>query len=108
MTNRFRVFTTRMCLDPKKASIIALETLVLHNMLQQLSYKSYTPEGYIDMEQKVEIFQKENREKKMLERQFCKVCQRVIHENRLTMPNISKVHLLIIFGDLARFPGNGK
>ena len=50
LTNRFRVFTTRMCLDPDKATIITLATLVLHNMLRQLSYESYTLEGYIDME----------------------------------------------------------
>ena len=39
-----------MCLDPDKATIITLGTLVLHNMLLQLSYESYTPKGYIDME----------------------------------------------------------
>ena len=39
-----------MCLDPEKATIITLGTLVLHNMLLQLSYESYTPKGYIDME----------------------------------------------------------
>ena len=37
LTNRFRVFTTRMCLNPDKATIITLATLVLHNMLPQLS-----------------------------------------------------------------------
>ena len=46
LTNRFRVFTSRMCLDPDKATIITLATLVLHNILRQLSYESYTPEGY--------------------------------------------------------------
>ena len=50
LTNRFRVFTSRMCLDPDKATIITLATLVLHNMLRQLTYESYTPEGYNDME----------------------------------------------------------
>ena len=34
----------------------------------------------------------------MLERQFYKVCQRVIHEKLLSMPNISEMHSLIIFG----------
>ena len=33
-----------------------------------------------------------------LERQFYKVCQRVIHEKLLSMPNISEMHSLIIFG----------
>ena len=37
LINRFRAFTTRMCLDPDKATIIILATLVLHNMLRQLS-----------------------------------------------------------------------
>ena len=50
LTNRFRVFTTRMCLDPDKATIITLVILILHNMLRQLFYESFTPEGYIDME----------------------------------------------------------
>ena len=50
LTNRFRVFATRICLDPDKATIITLATLVLHNILRQLSYESNTPEGYIDME----------------------------------------------------------
>ena len=50
LTNHFRVFTTRMCLDPDKATIITLATLVLHNMLCQLSYELYTSEGCIDME----------------------------------------------------------
>lgn len=48
--NRFRVFTTRMCLDPDKATTITLAALVLHNMLRELSSDSYTPEGYIDQE----------------------------------------------------------
>ena len=39
-----------MCLDPDKATIITLATLVLHNVLRQLSYESNTPEGYTNME----------------------------------------------------------
>ena len=50
LTNRFRVFTMRMCMDPDKATIITLATLLLHDMFCQLSCESYTPEGYIDME----------------------------------------------------------
>ena len=49
LTNHFRVFTTKMCLDPDKAMIITLATLVLYNMVRELSYDSFT-EGYIDME----------------------------------------------------------
>ena len=108
LTNRFRVFTTRMCLDPDKATIITLATLVLHNMLRQLSYESYTLEGCIDMETESGDIVEGNGEKKMLECQFYKVCQSVIHEKLLSMVNVSEMHLLIIFGDLTRFPGNGK
>ena len=50
LTNRCYVFTTRIYLDPHKATIITLTILVLHNMFCQLSYESYTPEGYISME----------------------------------------------------------
>ena len=50
LTNRFRVFTTKMYLDPDKATTITLASLVLHNMLRQLSHESYTPERFIDME----------------------------------------------------------
>ena len=108
LTNRFHVFTTTICLAPNKFMIIILTNFVLHNMLCQLSYESYTPEGYIDMEPEVKILQKGDGEKKILERHFYKLCQRVIHEKLLSMPNISEVHFLIIFGDLARFPDNGK
>ena len=37
LTNCFRVFTIRMCLDDEKTTIITLATLLLHNMLCQLS-----------------------------------------------------------------------
>ena len=50
LTNCFPVFTIRICLDDGKATIITLATLLLHNMLCQLSQESYTPEGYIDAE----------------------------------------------------------
>ena len=50
LTNCFRVFTTKMYLDPDEATIITLASLVLHNMLRQLSHESYTPDGFIDME----------------------------------------------------------
>lgn len=53
LTNRFRVFTTKMCLDPDKATVITLSTLVLHNMLRELSNESYTPDGFIDVETEV-------------------------------------------------------
>ena len=39
-----------MCLDPDKVTIITFATLALHNIFRQLSYESYTPEGYIHME----------------------------------------------------------
>ena len=63
LTNRFRVFTTKMYLDPDKATTITLASLVLHNMLRQLSHESYTPDGFIDMEtSNGEILQGEWRE----------------------------------------------
>ena len=39
-----------MYLDPDKAHKITLVTLVLHDMLRQLSYESYKPAGYIKVE----------------------------------------------------------
>ena len=45
-----RVTENALCLDDDKATIITLATLLLHNMLCQLSQESYTPEGYIDAE----------------------------------------------------------
>ena len=63
LTNRFRVFTTKMYLDPDKATTITLASLVLHNMLRQLSHESYTPDGFNDMEtSNGEILQGEWRE----------------------------------------------
>ena len=50
LTYRFRVFTTKMYSDPDKATTITLASLVLHNILRQLSHESYTPDGFIDME----------------------------------------------------------
>ena len=109
LANRFRVFTTRMCLETDNATIISLATLMLHNMLPQLSCESYTPEGYINMETgSGYIVEGEWREENAGASVLYKVCQRVIHEKLLSMPNISEMDLLIIFGDLARFPGNGK
>lgn len=48
--NRFRVFTTKMCLHPDKAATITMASLLLHNMLRELSRESYTPEGCLDQE----------------------------------------------------------
>ncbi|XP_057317786.1 uncharacterized protein LOC130662861 [Hydractinia symbiolongicarpus] len=48
--NRFRVFSTKLMLSPEKATIITLASLVLHNMLRDLSKESYTPQGFIDFE----------------------------------------------------------
>lgn len=48
--NRFRVFTTKMCLHPDKAALITLASLVLHNMLRDQSRESYTPDGFVDEE----------------------------------------------------------
>lgn len=50
LANRFRVFITKIYLNPDKATTITLAALVLHNMLRDLSPDSYTPEGFIDEE----------------------------------------------------------
>ena len=102
LTNRFRGFTTRMCLDPNKATIITLATLVLHNMLRRISYKSYTPEGFIDMETESGDIIEENVGASVLQSLPKSNTRKAKH------PNISEIHLLIIFGDLARLPCNGK
>ena len=70
LTYPFRVFTTKMYLDPDKATTITLAWLVLHNMLHQLSHESY----------------KGNGEKKMSEHQFYKVFQIVTHKKQLSVP----------------------
>ena len=85
LTNRFRVFTTKMYLHPDKTTTITLASLVLHNMLHQLSQESYTPDGFIDMET-MEKYYKGNGEKKMSEHQFYKVYQIVTHEKQLSVP----------------------
>ena len=41
---------SRLLVDPEKAVIIALASVVLHNMLRTHSKDFYTPEGYIDIE----------------------------------------------------------
>jgi len=48
--NRFRVFTTTMCLNSDKATKITLAALVLHNMLREYSRATYTPDDFIDHE----------------------------------------------------------
>ena len=49
--NTFRVFTTTMALEPKKAIDITLATIALHNMLRVESREKYTADGYIDTEE---------------------------------------------------------
>eukprot|EP00111_Clytia_hemisphaerica_P003777 TCONS_00010849-protein len=48
LASRFRIFLTKIPLDPDKAVTITLASLVIHNMLRELSTDSYTPEGFID------------------------------------------------------------
>ena len=47
-SNRFRVFNTRLCLAPEKATMVALASIVLHNMLREKSKDSYTPGSFAD------------------------------------------------------------
>ena len=49
--NTFRVFTTTMALEPKKAVDITLATIALHNMLRVESREKYTADGYLDTEE---------------------------------------------------------
>ena len=86
LTNHFRVFTTKMYLDPDKATTVNLASLVLHNTLRQLSHESYTPYGFIDMETSNGEILQGNGEKKMSEHQFYKVYQIVTHEKQLSVP----------------------
>ena len=48
LANRFRIFNTRIAMQPDKVQIVTMASLVLHNMLRELSKESYTPDGYID------------------------------------------------------------
>ena len=48
--NTFRVFTTRMALEPEKAVVITLATAALHNMLRMGSKESHTFNGLLDAE----------------------------------------------------------
>ena len=49
-SNRFRVFTTTMALEPNKAVDVTLATIVLHNFLRSKSREVYTGEGSLDLE----------------------------------------------------------
>ena len=46
----FRVFTTTMALEPKKAVDITLATIALHNMLRIKSKEKYMADGLLDVE----------------------------------------------------------
>ena len=48
--NRFRLFSTRALLNPKKAESAVMASLALHNLLRTKSRDSYTPVGYTDQE----------------------------------------------------------
>ena len=74
-------------------------------MLRQLSYESYTPEGFIDAETEVgDVVEGEWRNENIGE----SVYRKVTPEKLQKTPNLSEITLLIISGDLARFPGNGR
>ena len=105
LTNYCNVFTTRLCLDLDKDTIITQCYIIcfVNSLMNHIHQKDTST-----CKQKVEVLQKGNGDKKLLECQFYKVCQRIIHEKLLSMPNISEMHLPIIFGDLARVLGNGK
>ena len=41
---------TKVSIGPDKATMITLAALLLHNMLRELLWKSYIPEGFLDEE----------------------------------------------------------
>lgn len=48
LTSVFRIFSTKINLQPDKATSVVLASLVLHNLLRTRSRESYTPNGYVD------------------------------------------------------------
>ncbi len=48
MTSIFRIYSTRINLDPYKAISVVKATLVLHNLLRSKSADSYTPCRFAD------------------------------------------------------------
>ena len=48
MTSIFRIYSTKINLDPDKAISVVKATLVLHNLLRSKSPDSYTPYGFAD------------------------------------------------------------
>ena len=52
MSNRFRIFSTTIKLEPSKVEKIVLACTTLHNMLRKHSSDSYCPSGSIDSENK--------------------------------------------------------
>ena len=48
LSNVFRIFHTKINLNPDKAIKIVLKSLVLHNLLRTKSASSYTPSGFTD------------------------------------------------------------
>ena len=48
LSNRFRVLSSRMYLQPNNATKITLACCVLHNILRTHSKNSYSPSGFVD------------------------------------------------------------
>ena len=48
MINRFRIFKSSAALEPDKASVVAMGTFALHNILRLKSRDSYTRKGSSD------------------------------------------------------------
>ena len=47
-SNRFRLLSTRICMQPEKAISCALASIALHNLLRTKLRNSYTPPGFAD------------------------------------------------------------
>ena len=98
--SRFRVFLTRMNLNPEKAVLITLASIVLHNMLCTLSSDSYTPDGFIDCENEAgDVMQGAGREENLVD------FVRQLHRNKSNMASHSAEHIRDIFADHFNGPG---
>ena len=47
-SNRLRLFSTRICMQPEKATSCALASTALHSVLRTKSRNSFTPPGFAD------------------------------------------------------------
>ena len=68
LSNRFRVLSSRMYLQPKNATKITLACCVLHNILRTHSKNSYSPSGFADEVEENGSIRRGNEEKETIRR----------------------------------------